>query len=426
MQHLCLCADVWGCGSAMLSSPCTVTQSETRSLKEAKGAALTKQDVSHSQELPVWHVCSDEKSSLFDVTGRGHHVKQNTGFVLVEWLSFLFSQKESRRGLNSVFLPQLSPRQWCFSLQATGLNKLLILEFFPTRLSTDWSKHWLFLLLKAEARAELKVSYRYPHIDFASPSSSFFHWITLIDAASLAADDPGDLWLAQPLTRENPLSQEKPGHSVHCWWDRMSVLLQSCHNPTVLSFMPQDVRRARGCSGERTERQTTCRLELDLIFFLSLFYSFILSLSLWIFCSSFCPLPLFFLFLFLFLFLSFCLSLPHLPLRPFCHPLSPFSLTLCPFCHPLCPFCLPFLLFCLPLLASSECSGTWERKGHRSGLRTSWTCRTTGADRKIKTDRVGRMCMRATLPSHIKTNPDPPLRGQGEKESIQSRTIAEM
>lgn len=49
-----------------------------------------------------------------------------------------------------------------------------------------------------------------------------------------------------------------------------------------------------------------------------------------------------------------------------------------------------------------------------------------GTDRKIETDRVSRMCLRATLPPHIKTNPDPPLRGQREKEPIQSWTKAEM
>lgn len=67
-------------------------------------------------------------------------------FVLVEWLSFLFFQKQSRTDSNSMFELQPSPRKWCSSLQAAGLNKLLIPEFFPTQLNTDWSQHWLFLL----------------------------------------------------------------------------------------------------------------------------------------------------------------------------------------------------------------------------------------------------------------------------------------
>lgn len=71
-----------------------------------------------------------------------------------------------------------------------------------------------------------------------------------------------------------------------------------------------------------------------------------------------------FLSLFLFIFLSACLCLS-------------FSLS---------------LTFCLPLLPSSDCSGTWERKGHRSGLRTSWTCRMTGTDRKMETHRADRTC----------------------------------
>lgn len=48
-----------------------------------------------------------------------------------------------------------------------------------------------------------------------------------------------------------------------------------------------------------------------------------------------------------------------------------------------------------------------------------------GADRKIETDRVDRTCVHATLPPHIKTNRDPPLRGQREKGPIQRRTKAE-
>lgn len=40
----------------------------------------------------------------------------------------------------------------------------------------------------------------------------------------------------------------------------------------------------------------------------------------------------------------------------------------------------------------------------------------TGTDRKIETNRVNRMCMRATVPPHIKTNPDPPLRGEKERK----------
>lgn len=57
----------------------------------------------------------DEKSSLFNVTSRGHHVRQNTGFAPDEWLPVIFFQNVSRQD-------------------------------FSSHLNTDWSQHWLFLL----------------------------------------------------------------------------------------------------------------------------------------------------------------------------------------------------------------------------------------------------------------------------------------
>lgn len=54
-------------------------------------------------------------------------------------------------------------------------------EVFLTRLKPDWSQHWLFLL-KGWACGELKVSYRCISSHwFAFLSSSFFHWLTLIN-----------------------------------------------------------------------------------------------------------------------------------------------------------------------------------------------------------------------------------------------------
>lgn len=144
----------------------------------------------------------------------------------------------------------------------------------------------------------------------------------------------------------------------------MSILLQSCHNPTVLSFIPQDVRRARGCSGERTERQTTCRLELDLIFFLSLFYSFILSLSVF-------SVPLFVLCLSSFslsFFLSACLSL----ISPSVLSVTLSVLSLCPSVPSLSPSVLsvtpsvlsvsPSFLFVSPSLLPLSAQGLEKEK----------------------------------------------------------------
>lgn len=51
---------------------------------------------------------------------------------LDEWISFC------RRELDGMFVPQNSLRKWSFSLQATGLSKVLILEVFSYSV-----KHWL-------------------------------------------------------------------------------------------------------------------------------------------------------------------------------------------------------------------------------------------------------------------------------------------
>ena len=84
--------DVSGCESAMWSSaPRTVTQSGTLS---SKGAALTEQDVGQNQEPPVWRVFG---APCFCVTGRGHDVKQNSGFVTDENTALSFLSKEVRR-----------------------------------------------------------------------------------------------------------------------------------------------------------------------------------------------------------------------------------------------------------------------------------------------------------------------------------------
>ena len=365
----------------------------------------------------------------------------------------------------------------------------------------------------------------YPHIDFAPLSRSVFQWIALIDTSSLAAVDPCDLWLVQRLTRENRLSCQNPGHSVHMRSHDRSAAAPP--QPKGYSFIPQDVWRACGCSWERTETNNL-QAGVDLVFCLSLFTSAFFSLSLslsflylsvlvfslsfthldsmsfflnlclcWFlsfFCSSLClflPGPVFLCLSFL-LSLTFCLfhgsfclynhfvhhssfllsfflslsvsfllstsvlvlvfpfflsvylfSLLSVSLSvflSFCfiscvsHPLSlffAFSLSFFhSYCLPVCrslspPLSAPLLPLCLPLLPSSERSGTWERKGHRSGLGTSWTGRMTGTDREIETDRVDRTCVHATLPPHIKTNHDPPLRGRREKGPIQRRTKAE-
>ena len=172
------------------------------------------------------------------------------------------------------------------------------------------------------------------------------------------------------------------------------------HSSFLLSFIP---------SLSVSFLLSTSVLVLVFPFFLSVYLFSLLSVSLSVFLS-FCfiscvshPLSLFFAFSLSF-FRSYCL--------PVCRSPSP-------------PLSAPLLPLCLPLLPSSERSGTWERKGHRSGLGTSWTGRMTGTDREIETDRVDRTCVHATLPPHIKTNHDPPLRGRREKGPIQRRTKAE-
>ena len=63
------------------------------------------------------------------MAGRGHDVKQNTGSVTDERLSFSFLSKEEQAGLSACVL-QLSPGKRCLPLQTTGFNKLLSLDFF--------------------------------------------------------------------------------------------------------------------------------------------------------------------------------------------------------------------------------------------------------------------------------------------------------
>lgn len=87
---------------------------------------------------------------------------------------------------------------------------------------------------------------------------------------------------------------------------------------------------------------------------------------------------------------------------------------------------LPSVLPVTPLLPSCQCPGTWGRKGHRPGLKTSWACRMTGTDRRMKKEGACWTCPCTALASHINTNSDPPLRRQWEKESIQIQTKAAM
>lgn len=87
---------------------------------------------------------------------------------------------------------------------------------------------------------------------------------------------------------------------------------------------------------------------------------------------------------------------------------------------------LPSVLPVTPLLPSCQCPGTWGRKGHRPGLKTSWACRMTGTDRRTKKERACWTCPCTALASHINTNSDPPLRQQWEKEPIQIQTKAAM
>lgn len=87
---------------------------------------------------------------------------------------------------------------------------------------------------------------------------------------------------------------------------------------------------------------------------------------------------------------------------------------------------LPSVLPVTPLLPSCQCPGTWGRKGHRSGLKTSWACRMTGTDTRMKKERACWTCPCTALASHINTNSDPPLRQQWEKEPIQIQTKAAM
>lgn len=85
-------------------------------------------------------------------------------------------------------------------VQAVGVNKLHIL---------GWVSHSVKLIdhsidrLKAEAQGALTISYRCKPSYWFSFFFQVFHWITLIDVASLATDDLCDLWLAQMPTREN-------------------------------------------------------------------------------------------------------------------------------------------------------------------------------------------------------------------------------
>lgn len=146
--------------------------------------------------------------------------------------------------------------------------------------------------LKAEAHGELKVSYRCISSHwFCFPIQFFFLLNDWSITSSLAADDPCDLWLEQPLTQESPLSQENPGHSVH------EIIISP--RSKVFSFTAHDVWRVCVCSRERTERQTVCRPEHDPIFCPSLFCfycSFWFShLSVCLFSNFLCCLLSFFL-----------------------------------------------------------------------------------------------------------------------------------
>ena len=257
----------------------------------------------------------------------------------------------------------------------------------------------------------------------------FFHRITLIDTSSLAADDPGDLWLAQGLTRVNRLSQEKPttvstGDEIAC---------QTCHNwKSLVSY--HKTSEVCGCSGDKqpadwsSNWESVC-MSFFVFTYLSLLPCLFFSTSFWLFIFfmwlSFLPISVFsfgisvslsflhseFLFFTVSLFVYISVScFAYLFLHFFQSVYSSLFLSVKP------SFFLPSLSL-LPSSGRSETKGKKEsqiRVQRQLDTQNDWN-RNKDRDRHSRPDVWLPLCPAPPQHPHIKTNPDPPLGQQREK-----------